>query len=595
MDVATDHMWIREALVVLGAAAVVIPLFHRLHVSPVLGFMLVGLLAGPSGFGALATRIPWLRHVTMVDADHIIPVAELGIVLLLFAIGLELSWARIMSLRRAVFGLGLAQVTACTAAVGSTAWALGLAPGPAVLVGLALAMSSTAVSVQVLAEEGRVNSAVGRATLAVLLFQDLAVVPIMFVTDLVGHGGGGWASLGLALGKAAIALVGLVVVGRLVLRRLFRSVARTRSPELFMAACLLVVLATALATAEAGLSMDLGALVAGVLLGETEYRRQVEVTLEPFKGLLLGVFLISIGLGFDLHLLLAQPGAVLGAAVALVLAKAVITAGLARLFGLRLPVGAQAGLLLAPGGEFSFVLLGIAGSTGMLGDGVVQGATVVAALTMGTLPLLSKLGRAVWTGRAVRVPPELLPPDDAHGTEVVIAGFGRVGQTVAALLDVHKVRWVGLDSDPRVVSRARRAGHPVYYGDVTQGELLRRVGLAEAKALVVTVDDAGLAEAVVRAARDENAAVPVVARARDASHAAALYGLGATDAVAETVEASLQLGEAVLVDVGIPMGRIIVSIHEKRAAFQADIKAHAPNADVRQRGRTRLKPGSARA
>ena len=589
MDAASGQSWVREALVILGAAAVVIPVFHRLRVSPVLGFMLVGLLAGPSGLGALVPTVPWLRYVTMADAGHIAPVAEFGIVLLLFAIGLELSWERIVSLRRAVFGLGLAQVAACTVTVGGAAWGLGVAPGPAVLVGLALAMSSTAVAVQVLAEEGRINSAVGRATLAVLLFQDLAVVPIIFVTDLVSHDQGGAIPLLQALGKAALGLVLLVVVGRLVLRRLFRSVARTRSPELFMAACLLVVLATALAADEAGLSMDLGALVAGILLGETEYRRQVEVTLEPFKGLLLGVFLISIGLGFDLRLLLARPGTVLGLAVALVLGKGLIIAGLARLFGLRLPVGAQAGLLLAPGGEFSFVLLGIAGSAGVLGGGAVQAATVVAALTMGALPLLSKLGRAVWTGRAVRVPPELLPPEGSGGVDVVVAGFGRVGQTVAALLDVHKLRWVGLDSDPRVVSRARRAGHPVYYGDVTQGELLRRVGLDGAKALVVTVDDAGLVEAVVRAARHENATVPVVARARDAAHAAVLYGLGATDAVAETVEASLQLGEAVLVDVGVPMGRVIVSIHEKRAAFQADIKAHAPGADVRLRGQARLR------
>lgn len=600
MDAGSGQSWVREALVILGAAAVVIPVFHRLRVSPVLGFMLVGLLAGPSGLGALVPAVPWLRYVTMADAGRIAPVAEFGIVLLLFAIGLELSWERIVSLRRAVFGLGLAQVAACTVVVAGAAWGLGVAPGPAVLVGLALAMSSTAVSVQVLAEEGRIGSAVGRATLAVLLFQDLAVVPIIFVADLVSHDQGGAGALLQALGKAAVGLVLLVVVGRLVLRRLFRSVARTRSPELFMAACLLVVLGTALAADEAGLSMDLGALVAGILLGETEYRRQVEVTLEPFKGLLLGVFLISIGLGFDLRLLLAEPGTVLGLAVALVVGKGVIIAGLARLFGLRLPVGAQAGLLLAPGGEFSFVLLGIAGGAGMLGGETVRAATVVVAVTMASLPLLSRLGRAVWTGRAVRVPPELLPPDHAAEVDVVVAGFGRVGQTVAALLEVHKLRWVGLDSDPRVVSRARRAGQPVYYGDVTQGGLLRLVGLEGAKALVVTVGDAELAEAVVCAARRENATVPVVARARDAAHAAALYGLGATDAVAETVEASLQLAEAVLVDVGVPMGRIIVSVHEKRAAFQADIKAHAPGADIRQRGQARLrsgdaKPGRARA
>lgn len=584
---------VREALVVLGAAAVVIPLFHRLRVRPVLGFMLIGVAVGPSGLGALAHSVPWLSAVAITDRDEIAPMAELGVALLLFMIGLELSFERIRTMRRLVFGLGGSQVLLCAAALAGVAAALGLPAGGALAMGLALAMSSTAVVTQVLAEERRITGHVGRASFAVLLFQDLAVVPVLFAVEVAGRGEGRPLDLALAAGKAVLGGVALVGLGRLVLRPLFRGVARTGSPELFMAACLLVVLGTGVAASAAGLSAALGALVAGLLLAETEYRRQIEVTLEPFKGLLLGVFLISVGMGLDLGRIAASPFAVLAAAVGVVGLKAAVIAGLGRAFGLRWNVGLPAGLLLGPGGEFSFVILALAGSLGLVDPDAAGFALIVAALTMAAIPALSGLG--TWlVGRRARAPravdPALLPPDESDETgRVLIAGFGRVGRTVAAMLEAHRVAYVALDSDVDRVAAARRGGAPVYYGDVSNPDLLHRLGLAGARALVVTLDDRARTDALVSAARGARPDLLIVARARDGRHAAQLYHLGASDAVPETIEASLQLSEAVLVDLGLPMGPVIVSIHEKRAEFQAEIKAMVPGATIRPRGLRRLR------
>ncbi len=586
-EVGADGM--RVALVVLGAAAAVIPLFHRLRISAVLGFMLVGMAVGPSGLGALAGRAPALAWITIGDRGQIAPLADLGVVLLLFMIGLELSWERMGTMRRLVFGLGALQLAGCTLAVMGAGMLLGVRPAGAGLVALALAMSSTAVVAQVLAEERRMAGPVGRVSFAVLLFQDLMLVPVLF--GLGAAGNAGWAGFGLAVARAVGMVAAIVLGGRLALRPLFRGVARTGSPELFMAACLLVVLGTGLAAAAAGLGTALGALIAGLLLAETEYRRQIEVTVDPFKGLLLGVFLISIGMSLDLARIAQQPLQVLGAAAGLVALKALVTAGLARGFGLRWRVGGPAGLLLGPGGEFSFVILGLGQASGLVDAGLAGFAFILAALTMAAIPLLSKLGTLLAGRRPVKVRPDLLPPEVAADgpPRVIIAGFGRVGRTVASLLDAHALPWVAIDTDADRVAAQRGPGRAVYYGDITRPELLVRVGLADARALVVTIDDRARADALVGTARAARPDLLIVARARDGRHAARLYGLGASDAVPETIEASLQLSEAVLVDLGIPMGPVIVSIHERRAALQEEIKAMVPHATIVPRGQVRLR------
>ncbi|HEY2532042.1 MAG TPA: cation:proton antiporter [Xanthobacteraceae bacterium] len=585
----------KHALIVLGAAGLVVPLFHRLHVSSTLGFILVGIAVGPFGLASLSHVLPWLSLIAIGGPEAIEPIARLGVVLLLFMIGLELSFERLRVMRRLVFELGSLQLVLCAVTLAVAAVGLGYRPFSAMISGVALAMSSTAVVVQVLSDERRLNTSVGRTSFAILLFQDIAVVPVLFVLGALARTGHAStiAEFGLAIAQALLAIIAIVALGRLVLRPLFRGVARTRSAEVFVAACLLVVIVTGLATAAAGLSMALGALIGGLLLAGTEYRRQVEVTIEPFKGLGVGVFLITVGMSLDIRMLGGHPLLVLGAAAGMLALKLPIVAALSRAFRLNWANSMHIGLLLGPGGEFAFVIVSAAKVEHLLPPDAADVVLFVTALTMATIPLLSKLGDRMAHRLAPKLPidPSMLVPEGYDDTvpRIIIAGFGRVGQTVAAMLEAHRVPYVAVDHDPDHVARQREQGAPVFFGDITRVELLRRLHVETARALVVTLDDSAAADQVVAGARAARADLVIVARARDARHAAHLYRIGASDAVPETIEASLQLSEAVLVDVGIPMGLVIASIHEKRAALQAEIRAMAPGAQVRALGRRRLR------
>ena len=561
----------KEALLFLVTAGVVAPLFFRIHVSPVLGYLLAGVALGPFGLGRLAERTPWLEALALTDVGSIDRLAAFGVVVLLFTVGLELSFERLKRMRRLVFEFGFAQVVVSALALGGVAYAFGRSPAAALMIGAALSLSSTAIVIPVLAEEKRLGAAVGRFSFAVLLFQDLAVAPLLVLTAMLAAGrvASLGASLVLTLAPAALALAAVIVVGRLVLRPLFHSVATTRSPEFFMAACLLVVLGSALTAAGSGLSMALGAFVAGVLLAETEYRREIEVTIEPFKGLLLGLFFVSVGAGLDLSVLTAHPAEVLALTAGFVVVKALALFVLARLFGASNGVAAEVALLLGPGGEFAFVMIraAVAGKVVAGADG--QMLLVAVALSMLTIPLLGRIGAALARPRARVLAPEALvaPPED-ESRRVIIVGYGRVGALIGEMLDVHAIPFIAVDADPTLIARERRAGKPVYFGDASREEFLRRCGLESARALVVTMDAPSANEAVVAAARRLRPDITLVARARDAAHARTLYQLGVTDAVPETIEASLQLSEAALVDIGVPMGLVIASIHEKRDEFR---------------------------
>jgi len=591
---SVDTSLYKEALIVLGAAGVVIPLFHRLHISPTLGFILVGIVLGPFGLALLVPYLPWLSAITITTPRSIEPIAQLGVVLLLFMIGLEISFERLWVMRRLVFGLGSLQIALSTAVLASAVILLGHGRISAVVIGLALAMSSTAVVLQVLSEEKRLTTAIGRTSFAILLFQDLSVVPVLFALNVLGpteHAASA-AGFGLAISQALLAVAAIVALGRVGLRLLFRSVARTRSVELFVAACLLVVIATGLATALAGLSMALGALISGLLLAGTEYRRQVEVTIEPFKGLAVGVFLISVGMSLDIRIVGAHPLLVSSAAAGMVLLKLMVVAPLGRAFGLSWTNGLHIGLLLGPGGEFAFVIVSAAMAERLLTPDAASVVLFITALTMAAIPLLSRVGNRFAVRHAAKplVDPSILVPEVTDALpRVIIAGFGRVGQTVGGMLEVHNVPYIAVDRDPDRVVHQRRNGAPVYFGDMRQIELLRRLHLGTARAVVVTLDDRAATDELVVAARAERRDLLIVARARDTDHAAHLYRIGASDAVPETIEASLQLSEAVLVDVGVPVGPVIASIHEKRASLQATIKAMAPDAEVRPFGRRRLR------
>ncbi len=594
MTTPVDSAIFKDALIVLSAAAVVVPIFHSLKVSPVLGYILIGMVVGPFGLGALTDHAPWLAYITIGDKEDIALVAEFGVVLLLFTIGLELSVDRLRVMRKLVFGLGALQVVVSATAIGAIAYLILNDTAAAVVLGMALAMSSTAVVLQVLSENKQMSAPTGRVSFAILLFQDITVVPILFAVSVLGARGEGslFAQLGTAIFQAALAVAAILLVGRIALRPLFRRVARTESPELFMAACLLVIMGTSLATAAAGLSMAMGALIAGLFLAETEYRRQIEVMIEPFKGLLVGVFLISIGMNVDLERIVADPTAVAIAALGLVALKALIVAPLARAFGVSPGTGVQSGLILGAGGEFSFVIVALAAGLNLIDPGTASFVLIIVALTMAAIPLLHALGG--WLKPRLAKPAEphpamLMPVPEDEIPRVIVAGFGRVGRVVASLLEAHDLPYIGVDASADTVARARDEGKPVYFGNMKNPDFMRRCGIANARALVITMDAPKAASEVVRLALAERADLKIIVRARDAGHASELYRIGATDVVPETVEASLQLAEAVLVDVGIPMGPAIATIHEKRAEIRGRILAAAPEATIRTSARQRLR------
>lgn len=571
----------RETLVFLATAGIVVPVFHRLRVSPVLGFIAAGVALGPFGLGRLFAPYPMLAPYTLNDVERVAGVAAFGVVFLLFMIGLELSFERLTAMRRLVFGLGPLQVIVSGLALGGIGMALSIAAPVALLLGGALALSSTAIVLPVLAERKRLASGAGRAAFAVLLFQDLAVAPLLFgVTLLSGEGPSGGRGLGvlLTLAPAVVALGAILVIGRWVLRPLFHHVAAARSTELFMAACLFVVILTSAVAAASGLSMALGAFLAGLLLAETEYRRAIEVTIRPFQGLLLGLFFVSVGAGLDLSRLVADPLRVLAFALGLMAVKSALlfAAGLAVRLPLR--VNAEVALLLGPGGEFAFVILAGLMGAGMLPADMGQDLLVAVTLTMVATPgvalVAERVGRRL--RRAAEPPAPAEPPPDDGRPRIIIVGYGRVGRLVSEMLAVHALTFLAIDDDPAVVAREREAGVPIYFGDATRPDFLHRCGLELAPALVITINAYRVVEQVVAAGRAARGDLTIVARARDAGHAQRLYDLGATDAVPETIEASLQLSEAVLVDVGVPLGLVIASIHEKRDAFRRLLNPAGP-------------------
>ena len=550
-------------------AGVVAPLFFRLRVSPVLGYLLAGVALGPYGLGSIDLKAPWLNALA-INVDAIDRIAAFGVVALLFTMGLELSFERLRRMRYLVFGLGLAQVVVTTLILGTAAWRLGLGAPSALAIGAALSMSSTAIVIPMLVESKRLHSLAGRASLAVLLFQDLAVAPLLVMIGAFSGGGErglGWELIS-TLVAAGLGLAVLVFFGRLALRPFFRFVAETKSPEFFMAACLLVVLGDGLAAAASHLSMALGAFVGGLLLAETEYRREIELTIEPFRGLLLGLYFVSVGAGINPAFIVARPGLVLGLAAALIAIKGLTLFALGR--GFRLPprASAEMSLLLGPGGEFGFVMIGVALAGGLIDRALATALISAVAISMLVIPGLAKLGARIGSprGAADARQPEI--PPESEASRVIIVGYGRVGALIGDMLDRHLIPFIAVDLNAGVTSRARSDGKPVYYGDAARPEYLRRCGLETARAVVVTMDSPTANEAVVETTRRLRPDVTLVARARDADHARALYGLGVTDAVPETVEASLQLSEAVLVDLGVPMGLVIASIHEKRDEYR---------------------------
>ena len=483
--------WLKDALVFLAAAGLVVPLFHRARIGAVLGFLVVGIAVGPYGFGQLAQDFPWLRYLTIEDRARVEPFAELGVLFLLFLVGLELSVARLWSLRRYVAGIGSLQFVMSALVIGAGLAVLGASGSSAIVLGLCLAMSSTAIVMQLLEEQGRSATPVGRIALSVLLFQDLMVAPVLFGVGILARDGEYVAlSLAGALLQAAVLVLAIIAAGRYLLQPLFRIAAQTGSRDLIMAITLFVVVGVDAATGAAGLSSALGAFLAGLLLSETEYRHHVEIDLVPFKGLLLGLFFITVGMTVDLRMVWMEIDVVLVAVAGLLAVKSVILFVACRTFRVSAAVAAEVAILLAQGGEFAFIVIALGRMSGLLAGDTAQLATAVVGLSMMATPLCAvaarRLGRRVQHVEHARH----TPGDDLEELQdhVVIGGYGRVGQTIGRLLDAENVPFAALDTDAELVNECRKRGHRCYFGDAARPELLARVGAAQARAFVVTVN-----------------------------------------------------------------------------------------------------------
>ena len=548
--------YLREVILFLVVAGFAVPLLQR-RVSPVLGYLLIGGLIGPYGLGLMAEALPLAAFLVIDDLDGVRALAEIGVVFLLFAIGLELSLDRLWAMRRLVFGLGSAQILLTGVVIGGVAYVWGNSGPAALVLGACLALSSTAIVMQLLIEKSRLTTPVGRSAFSVLLMQDLAVVPILFIVGVLGtvsEGQGVLGGLALALGEAAITVVIIYAVGRLVLRPLFRATAQSGSREAFMAMILLIVLGTAAITGAVGLSMALGAFLAGLLIAETEYRHQVEVDIEPFKGLMLGLFFMSVGMGIDWRVLMETPLLIAASVIGLIAIKAVLNVSLFLLWKTPIHRAVEAGLLLAQAGEFAFIVVGLAMSLDLLPGSTGQFMLIVASLTMVLTPglagLARKLADRIENRQNERHPDAVDQMEDMEG-HVLIAGFGRVGRMIASILDREGLPYIAIDKDPIIASEARASGLPVRFGDASRLEILQANHVRQAAALVITLGDAKNTELLTQRMREAAPHVPLFVRARDKEQADRLTDAGATAAVPETVEASLQLAARLLEGCGL--------------------------------------------
>ena len=546
-----------DVLIFLAAAVVVGPIFQRLRFSVVLGYLVAGVVIGPAG----------LALVEESKTTH--GLAELGVVFPLFTVGLELSIDRLKLIRWYVFGLGTMQVVVSGVVIGVIALLAGASVEAAIVIGGALALSSTAVVIQLLSERGEMATRVGRISVAVLLLQDLAVVPLMVLTPALADY---QASLVLTVPwtmlTAAAAVAAMVAVGRLAFRPLFRAIAVGRHPELFAAVTLLVLLGMSWATSRLGLSPAVGGFLAGLLLAETEFRHQVAADIAPFRGLLLGLFFMTVGMGLDLGLAVGNAGLVVGLALALIAGKAVVTAGLCRIGGQAWGPSVHVGLLLAQGGEFGFIMFALALAAGILVPEMANILIIAIALTMAATPLLAALGHRVdrRLGAQARHRVEDVA-EDSHDLKdyVIIAGFGRVGQSVGKTLTAAGIPFVAVEFEPTRVAEARAQGLPVFYGDATRARMMDALGAPRARAAVVIMDNAAAAERTVHQLHQRYPSLHILVRARDNHHRRRLEAAGASAIVHETYEMSLQLGSNILRRFGTAEDKVAEIIDDHRA------------------------------
>ncbi len=525
----------------LAAAVVAVPLSRRLGLGTVLGFLLAGAILGPWGLGFAR------------EAEEVLHFSELGVVLLLFLIGLELQPARLWALRGPVFGWGALQVVGTGFVLTLVVLALGLSLVSAWIVGLVLALSSTAFALQLLGEKNQLATAHGQTAFGILLFQDLAAIPLLAIIPLLSPTAAdatGTESL-LAVLKAVAVIAGVIVGGRLLLPRFFRLAASTQTREILTAASLLVVVGTALLVQQAGLSMALGAFLAGVLLAESEYRHELEADIEPFKGLLMGLFFMAVGMSVDLGVILREPLTVAAVVVGLIAIKSVLLYALGRAARLGTSSSVDLALYISQGGEFAFVLFSVAASAQVLDRELVGLLIVAVSLSMAaTPPLLALNEHVLKLGRREEPPP--FDRIDEPANPVIIAGFGRVGQVIARLLRVKKIPFTALEASYEQVDFVRKYGNKIYFGDASRPELLRAAKVHEAKVFVLAIDDVEASIKTAQAVRQYSPKIKIYARARNRMHAYRLFDLGVDNVIRETFFSSTILARDVLRGLGLP-------------------------------------------
>ncbi|MFA0029098.1 glutathione-regulated potassium-efflux system protein KefB [Vibrio breoganii] len=534
---AMNNELIESGVLFLGAAVVAVPLAQRLGLGSVLGYLLAGVVIGPWGLSLIS------------DVDAILHFSELGVVLLLFLIGLELNPKKLWAMRMPILGLGGAQVIVTTLFLSMVAYLLGQSWMSSLAIGMGLALSSTAIALRVIDEQGLAGSETGQSGFAVLLFQDIAVIPMLALLPLLaGEVAGNWADVGLKLS----AVVALLVAGHFLLRPLFRFVLSTGTRELFTAAALLLVFGIAVFMQHLGLSMALGTFLAGVLLAESEYRHELEITIEPFKGLLLGLFFISVGMSVNLGLLIENPLLILATVAGLVTAKGLILYVLARLFGTKSKSRSRMAAILSQGGEFAFVIFTAALGFGLLSVPVASFLLVVVSLSMVTTPLILKVQTWVYS-RSINTPEETEPHEQVQDRRprVIVAGFGRFGQVVGRLMYANKVKITILESDASQIKLLRKFGYKVYYGEATNIDLLRAAGAHNAEAIVLCTDDPDEIIQTIELCQQHFPHLKILARARSRVEAYQLLNHGVTSYSRETFLGALDLGRQLLIALGM--------------------------------------------
>lgn len=585
MEAHQSLPYLRETLLFLVLTGILIPLLQRWRVNQVLGFLAVGTLVGPFGLGLLAQDIPWLAYFTFPQREGVAVLAELGVLFLMFMIGLELSAERLWSLRRWVFGAGSAQVVVSALLIGAMAYAFGNSIEAATILGCVLSLSSTAVVMQLMNERRTLGTQLGQAGFSILMLQDLAVVPLLILIGVLAKGTStGLLTLaGFTLLKSVGAIVLIYFLGRRVIRPLFHSFVQQRQPDVFMALTLLSTLGIGGLTAVAGLSMALGAFLAGLLLAETEFKHEVEVTIEPFKGLLMGLFFMSVGMAIDVREMAKTPLLLPLSVIGLFAIKTVVLSVIYRIGGFSWGRAVEGGALLGQGGEFTFIVVGYALTAQLLDAPTGQFIMLVVSLSLFATPMVAKAGRAFgdwWEERHPNLVANLnhAGPEPTGG-HVIIAGYGRVGQLVGQLLSAQGIGYVAVEGNARLVAKLHPLGVPVYFGDAARIELLRKVHADAASAIVLTMDHPASALHAVKAIRRMYPTLPLVARSRDEKHALVLKQAGATLVIPETLETGLQLSAFVLQTLGVEEGTAAHTIQIERERRIADLHA-APIADL---------------